>query len=160
MYVAQWSIFHGPVILPYTLKTIWWTNVIIGKLDQSDAKMYHIKSMWFSDLHFMVQWFCFISWRLFSGGILYLRYWFSATLILTYKCICRSVTYISCYSDSALYIQYYLMNKPLSLDIGSVGYGPLTYNSWFSNFESFTYFLPIVVCWSLIWKLVWKYLWM
>ena len=41
---------------------------------------------------------------------------------LTYKyiIICRSVTYISWHGDSALYIQYYLMNKPHPLDIGSV----------------------------------------
>ena len=41
------------------------------------------------------------------------------TLSLTYKYICRSVTYILWYSDSALFFQYYLMNKPISLDIGS-----------------------------------------
>ena len=142
--VGQWPIFHGPVILPYILKTVWWTNVISGILDPCDATMYHIKCMWFSDLHFMVQWFCLISWRPFGAGMLSGRYWFSATLSLTYKCICKSVTNISWYSDSALYIQYYSMNTPHSLDIGSVWYKPLTYISWLSNFESFArYFLPI-----------------
>ena len=29
-------------------------------LDLCDAKIYHIKCMWDSDLHFMVQWFCHI----------------------------------------------------------------------------------------------------
>ena len=82
-------------------------------------QIYHIKCIWVSDLHFMVQWFCLISWRLFDGGMLYWRYWFSATLSLTYKYICNSVTYILWYIDSALYFQYYLMNKPHSLDIGS-----------------------------------------
>ena len=43
-------------------------------------------------------------------------YWFSETLSLTYKYICRSVTYILWYCDSALYFQYYLINKPHSLD--------------------------------------------
>ena len=38
---------------------------------------------------------------------------------LTYKYICRSVTYTLWYSDSTLYFQYYLMNEPPSLDIGS-----------------------------------------
>ena len=38
------------------------------------------KCMWVSDLHFMVQLFCLISWRRFDGGMLYWRYWFSATL--------------------------------------------------------------------------------
>ena len=26
-YIWQWPIFHGPVILPCILKTIWWTNI-------------------------------------------------------------------------------------------------------------------------------------
>ena len=39
-------------------KTISWTNVIIGIMDPCDAKIYHIKCMWVSDLHSMVQWFC------------------------------------------------------------------------------------------------------
>ena len=43
IYVGQWPIFRGPVILPYILKTIWWTNVITGILDPCDAKVYHIK---------------------------------------------------------------------------------------------------------------------
>ena len=69
---------YGQRILPYNiLKTIWWTNVIIGILDPCDAKIYHIKCMWVSDLHFTVQWFCLISWRLFDGLILYCRYWFN-----------------------------------------------------------------------------------
>ena len=156
IYVGHWPIFQGPVILPYILKTIWWTNVITGILDPCDAKIYHIKCMWVSDLQFMVQWFGHILktswWR--NVGMLYWRYWYGVTLSLTNKYICRSVTYILWYSDSALYIQYYLMNKPHSLDIGSVWYGPLTCISWSSNFESFTVylFLPIVVCWRLIWK--------
>ena len=43
MYVGQWPIFHGPVILPYILRTSWWTVVIIGILVPCDAKIYHIK---------------------------------------------------------------------------------------------------------------------
>ena len=66
IYVGQWPIFHGLVILPY-ISTIWWTNVIIGILDPCDAKIYHIKCMWVSDLHFMVQWFCLISWKCFNA---------------------------------------------------------------------------------------------
>ena len=60
MYVDHWPIFYGPVILPYILKTIWWTNVIIRTLVPCDAKIYLIKCMCFSDLHFMLQWFCLI----------------------------------------------------------------------------------------------------
>ena len=126
IYVGQWPVFHGPVILPYILETIWWTNIIIGILDPCDTKICHIKCLWVSDLHFMVQWFCHISWRLFDGGMLYRRYWFSATLSLTCKYICRSVTCILWYSDSALYFQYYLIDKPHSLDIGSdMGHWPV-----------------------------------
>ena len=79
IYIGQWPIFHGLVILLYILKTICWTNAIIGILIPCDAKIYVIKSMWVSDLHFMVQWFCLVSWKLFDGLILYLRYWFSVT---------------------------------------------------------------------------------
>ena len=211
MYVGQWPIFHGPVILAYILKTIWWTNVIIGILVPGDAKIYLIKRMWVIDLHIMVQWFYLISRRLFDGLMLYWRYWFSVTQTLAWNYVCRSViyiswssdfalyledhlmdkchkrnigsmwwkdvphkmymyvvqwptfhgpviqydikfdlhvTYISWNSDPALYIQFSLMNKPYSLVIGSVWYGPLTCISWFSNFKSFTNFLPIVVCWK------------
>ena len=58
--------------------------------------------------------------------MLYWRYFFSMTLSLTYNFICRSVTYILWYSDFALYFQYYFMNKPHSLDIGSdMGHWPV-----------------------------------
>ena len=90
MYVGQWPIFHGPVILLYILKTIWWTIVLNGILVPCDAKVYLIKSMLVSDIHFMVQWFCRISWRLFDGLKLYRRYWFSVTQTLNWKYICRS----------------------------------------------------------------------
>ena len=96
IYVAKEPIFHGPVILSCILKTIWWTHVIIGILDPCDAKIYLIKCMWVSDLHFMVQLFCLISWRLFDGWMFYWRYWFSATLTLTYKYMFKSVTYTIC----------------------------------------------------------------
>ena len=48
------------VILLYILKTICWTNAIIGILVPCNAKIHLIKCMWVSDLHFMVQWFCHI----------------------------------------------------------------------------------------------------
>ena len=114
------------MISPYILKTIWWTNVIIGILDPCYAKINHIKCMWVSDLHFVVQWFWLISWRRFDGEMLDWRYWFNVTLSLTCKYICKSETYILWYSDSALYFQYYLMNTPHSLDIGSdMGHWPV-----------------------------------
>ena len=108
MYIGQWPIFHGPVIFALYLE---WANVITGILDPCDAKVYHIKCMWVSDLHFMVQWFCLISWRLLDGLMLYWRYWFSVTQKLNWNYIFRSVTYISWSSDVALYLQDYLMDK-------------------------------------------------
>ena len=118
-YVGQWPIFHGPVILPYILKTIWWTNVIIEILDPCDAKIYQIKCMWVSDLHFMVQWFC-LFWRLFDGLMLYWRYWFNVTQTLNWNYICKQVTYTSWSSDFALYLEDYLMDKCHNWNIGSM----------------------------------------
>ena len=121
IYVGQWAIFHGPVTLPYILKTVWWTNVIIwltnaiiGILDPCDANIYHIKCSWVSDLHFMVQWFCLISW------LLYWRYWFNVTHTLNWNYICRPVTYISWSSDFALYLADYLMDKCHNWNIESM----------------------------------------
>ena len=108
---SQWSIFHGPVVLPYILKTIWWTIVIIGILVQCDAKIYLVKCMWVSDLHCMVQCFCLLSWRQYDGLMLYWSFWFSVTQTLTWNYICRSLTYISWSSDFALYLEDYLMDK-------------------------------------------------
>ena len=83
--VCQWPIFHGPVILLYILKTIWWTNVMTGIWDPCDEKIYHIKCMWVSDLHFKVQWFCLISWRLLDWLMLYWRYWFCVTQTINWN---------------------------------------------------------------------------
>ena len=97
-----------------------------------------IVSMWCKDLPhkmYVVQWFCLVSWRLFDGWMLYWRYWFSVTLTMTYKYICRSMTYILWYGDSVLYLENYLMKKLHSLNIGSVWYCSLTHISWFSDFE-------------------------
>ena len=120
IYVGQWPVFYGPVILPYILKTFWWTNVIIGLLDPCDATIYHIKCMRVSDLHFMVQWFCLISWRLLNGFMLYWRYWFSVTQTLTWNYICKSVTCSSWSSDFALYLEDYLMDKCHNWNTGSM----------------------------------------
>ena len=58
IFVYRSVTFHGPVIKPYILKTICWTNAITGILVPCDAKIYLIKCMWVSDLHFMVLRFC------------------------------------------------------------------------------------------------------
>ena len=61
---SLWSIFHGPMILPYILKTIWYMNTLL----------WDYESVWpqnICDVYFMVQWFCLISWKLFSGWTSY-----------------------------------------------------------------------------------------
>ena len=70
--VGQWPIFGGPVILLHIFISAWWRNIIFGIMDQCDTKDALIKQMWGSNLYFMVQWFCFITWRLFDGWRSYL----------------------------------------------------------------------------------------
>ena len=41
--IGQQPIFHGPVILPYNCKTIWWMKFILDIMDQCDTKIDHIK---------------------------------------------------------------------------------------------------------------------
>ena len=66
-----WPIFHDPLILSYIPKASWCMNIIL--LDQSwydtifDLKI----NVGHCDLYFMVQWFCLISWKLFSGWTSY-----------------------------------------------------------------------------------------
>ena len=70
IYLGQWHIFHGPVILLNTsLNTVWWRNVILLIMNQFDTKIDLISIMWVmvSDLYFMVQWFCLIFVRQFEG---------------------------------------------------------------------------------------------
>ena len=108
------------MILPYILKTICRTNAIIGILVPCDAKIYFIKCKWVSDLHFMVQWVCLISWGVLDGLMLYWRYIFSVTQTLNWNYICRSVTYISWSSDFALYLEDYLKDKCHNWNTGSM----------------------------------------
>ena len=37
MCVCQWPTFYGPTILSYTLKTVWWMNIVLGILIQCDT---------------------------------------------------------------------------------------------------------------------------
>ena len=83
---SVWPIFHGPVILPYILKTVWCMNIILQDYEsvwpdiwpQSKCRslfeimnqydlMHDLKiNVGHCDLYFMVQWFCVIPWRLFD----------------------------------------------------------------------------------------------
>ena len=63
---SLWPIFHGPVNLPYILTTIWWMNIVLWDY-YSVYPTFDLKiNLGCCDLHFMVQWFCLISWRLFD----------------------------------------------------------------------------------------------
>ena len=120
VYVGQWPIFHGPVILPYILKTIWWTkchNLDIGSIWCKDLPHKMYMGQW-PTLHEPV---ILSYWILFDGWILYWRYWYSMTQTLTRNSIIyRSVTYIPWSSDFALYVKDYLMVKCHNWDIGSM----------------------------------------
>ena len=63
---SAWPIFHGPVILFYILKTIWCIYIIFGSMNQYDPTFDLKINVGHCDLYSMVQWFCFISWRLFD----------------------------------------------------------------------------------------------
>ena len=60
---SAWPIFHGPVILPYILKTNWCMYIILSEYEsvRPDLKI----NEGHCDLYFMVQWLCLIPWRLF-----------------------------------------------------------------------------------------------
>ena len=54
---SLWPIFHGPVILPYILKTIWCMNIIFWDYE-SVWQTFDLKiNVGHCDLYFMVQWF-------------------------------------------------------------------------------------------------------
>ena len=92
---SLWPIFHGQVILPYILKTIWCMNIILWDYEsvwpevwpQNKCRSMWLFDVWTSyfwiigqydqtvnlkvnighcDLYFLIQWFCVISWRLFD----------------------------------------------------------------------------------------------
>ena len=68
---SLWPVFHIPVILPYILKTIWYINTIRWEYESvwPDVQPQNkCRSLW---PIFMMQWFCFISWKLFSGWTWY-----------------------------------------------------------------------------------------
>ena len=62
---SLWPIFHGSVILPCILKTIWCMNIIIRDYESVWPDV-DLKNICHCDLHFMVHWFCVISWWLFD----------------------------------------------------------------------------------------------
>ena len=63
---SLWPIFHGPVILPYILKTIWYKNTILWDYELVWPDVWPKINVGHCDLYFMAQWFCLKSWRLFD----------------------------------------------------------------------------------------------
>ena len=62
---SAWPIFHGPVILPYILKTTWCMHIILSGYESVRPDVWPKINVDHYDLYFMVQWLCFIPWRLF-----------------------------------------------------------------------------------------------
>ena len=71
--VCHWPIFHGPVILCYILKTIWYMNSILQDYASVWPDIVLKLNVGHCDIYFMVQWFCLISWRLFDVWTSYFR---------------------------------------------------------------------------------------
>ena len=69
--MSLWPIFHGPVIFPYILKTIWYTNTILLFYESVVPDVRPKINVGHCDLYFMVQWICLISWKLFSSWTSY-----------------------------------------------------------------------------------------
>ena len=124
IYVGQWHISWSSDFALY-LEDYLMDKCHNWNVGSCYTNIYHIKCMWVSYLHFIVQGFCRISWRLLDGLMLYWRYWFSVTQTLTWNYICKSVTYISWSSDFTLYPEDYLMDKCHNWNIGSMWFKDL-----------------------------------
>ena len=68
---SLWPIFHGPVILPYIFKIIWYMNTILLFYESVWLDIWPKINVGHCDLYFMVQWICLISWKLFSSWTIY-----------------------------------------------------------------------------------------
>ena len=102
--------FHGPVIVPYTLKTVSYRNIIFGIMNQYDPT-HHLKiNVGHYDLYFMVQWFYVIFWRLFdvwtSSFGDYVSVWPDV-----WPQMYVTLTYISWSTDFALYLKDRLVDE-------------------------------------------------
>ena len=136
MYIGQWPIFHGPVILPYILNTIF-----LEKCHNWD-----IGSMW---KIYLIK--CMLVWPTFQDPmilsyILKTIWWINFVLEIRIQCyrktelklyICRSVTYISWSSDFALYLEDYLMGKCHNWNIGSMWCKDLPHKMYVGQWHTF-----------------------
>ena len=55
---SLWPMFHGPVILPYILKTIWYMNILLWDYESVWQDIWPKKKFRLLWPMFMVQWFC------------------------------------------------------------------------------------------------------
>ena len=72
-YRLLWPIYHGPVILPYILKTFWYMNTVLWDYESVWPDVWPQNKYGHCDLYFMVKWFCRVSWRLFDVWTSYIR---------------------------------------------------------------------------------------
>ena len=70
---SLWPISHGPLILSYILKTIWYMNIntILWDYELVWPDVWPKINVGHCDLYVIVQWFCLISWKLFSSWTSY-----------------------------------------------------------------------------------------
>ena len=113
---SPWPVFHGPVILPYIVKTIWRMN---NKLLSNESVWHNLDleiNVGHSDLYFTVQWFCLI----ISKTI-----WWMSVVLSDNETVWPnlwpqnkyvSMTYTSWSSDFALYLDDCLMDECNTLD--------------------------------------------
>ena len=70
---SRWPIFHGWMILPYSLKTIWCMNIILLDYESVWPGFWPKINVGHCELYFMVHWVYLISWRLFEAWMSYFR---------------------------------------------------------------------------------------
>ena len=107
---SLWPLFHGLVILPCILKTIWCMNIVIRDYESVWPDIDLKINVSHCDLYFMGHWFCIISWRLSDLWTSYFGIMGQYDQTFDLK-MYVTVTYISWSSDFALYLKDYLMDE-------------------------------------------------
>ena len=114
---SLWPIFHGPVILPYILKTVWCMNIILQDYESVWPNIWHQNK-------------CRSLWPIFHGPVI-LPYilktvWCMNIILQDYESVwpdiwpqnkCRSFWHILWPSDFALYLEAYLIYEHHTLGL-------------------------------------------
>ena len=75
---SLWPIFHGPLMLPYILKTVRCMKIILWDYESVWHGIWpQNNNVVHCDLYFIVQWFCLIPWRL----------WYMSTILWDYESV-------------------------------------------------------------------------